>query len=112
MRVRLSQIIDDCAFRNTPDWRFVLPVVRVPDACKFDLHVLLVEHGKVFKNDVGFIRKATAEQLGGGSIPGGDDKKQTPGWMELLEQPGGIKDRADTYFFTKSGKSVCGWRVG
>jgi len=31
---------------------------RVPDACKFDLHVLLVEHGKVYKNDVKWLKQA------------------------------------------------------
>ena len=35
---------------------------RVPDACKFDLHVLLVEHGKVFKNDAAWLRRAVSEQ--------------------------------------------------
>lgn len=76
---------------------------RVPDACKFDLHVLLVEHGKVFKNDAGFIRKAINKQLGNAD----SDTKQI-GWLETLEQPGGIKEQADAYFVAKSGKSVCG----
>ncbi len=29
---------------------------RVPDDVKYDLHVLLVEHGKVYKNDVKLLR--------------------------------------------------------
>ena len=74
---------------------------RVPDACKFDLHVLLVEHGKVFKNDASWLRKAVAEQLSGtGEI----------GWMRRVEENdvGGMKRAADAYFLSKSGKSVCG----
>ena len=34
---------------------------RVPDAIKHELHVLLVEHGKVYKNDVKALRKTCAE---------------------------------------------------
>ena len=72
---------------------------RVPDACKFDLHVLLVEHGKVFKNDAAWLRRAVSEQLAGaGEV----------GWMRALEAPGGIKHAADEHFALKSGKSVCG----
>lgn len=29
----------------------------VPDECKYDLHVLMVEHGKRYKNDVRVLRK-------------------------------------------------------
>ena len=72
---------------------------RVPDACKFDLHVLLVEHGKVFKNDAAFLRRAISEQLAGAG---------EAGWMRALEAPGGIKHAADEHFALKSGKSVCG----
>ena len=39
---------------------------RVPDECKFDLHVLLVEHGKVYKNDAAWLRSAVTQQLAGG----------------------------------------------
>ena len=72
---------------------------RVPDACKFDLHVLLVEHGKVFKNDAAWLRRAVSEQLAGaGEVS----------WMRALEAPGGIKHAADEHFALKSGKTVCG----
>ena len=33
---------------------------RVPADIKYDLHVLLVEHGKVHKNDVQVLRKKCA----------------------------------------------------
>ena len=63
------------------------------------MHVLLVEHGKVFKNDAAWLRRAVSEQLAGaGEV----------GWMRALEAPGGIKHAADEHFALKSGKSVCG----
>lgn len=33
----------------------------VPPGCKYDLHVLLVEHGKAYKNDVAELRRAVRE---------------------------------------------------
>lgn len=35
---------------------------RVPDAIKYALHVLLVEHGKQYKNDVAVLKKLAREQ--------------------------------------------------
>jgi len=73
---------------------------RVPDACKFDLHVLLVEHGKVYKNDVKWLKQAVQQQLAG---------KGEVGWAEALDQPGGIKAAAEQHFAIKSGNGgVCG----
>ena len=72
---------------------------RVPDECKFDLHVLLVEHGKVYKNSVSWLKSAVAQQLAGE----GETK-----WLEEIEKPDGIKAAADEHFLLKSGKSVCG----
>jgi len=72
---------------------------RVPDACKLDLHVLLVEHGKAYKNDVGWLRSAVREQLESGGTR----------WMESLETAGGVKAIADSHFRAKSlSGGVCG----
>jgi hypothetical protein len=37
---------------------------RVPDAVKYDLHVLLVLHGKVYRNDASMLRRALAAAAG------------------------------------------------
>jgi len=72
---------------------------RVPDACKLDLHVLLVEHGKAYKNDVGWLRSAVREQLESGGTR----------WLESLETAGGVKAIADSHFRAKSlSGGVCG----
>ena len=46
---------------------------RVPDALKLDLHVLLVLHGKVYRNDPSMLRRALAEAARAG--PGGPTKE-------------------------------------
>lgn len=78
---------------------------RVPDGCKFDLHVLLVEHGKVYKNSAGWLKAAIRGQL---LTEGGDDERERIAWIEEMEKPGGIKEEAEEHFRLKSGKSVCG----
>ena len=78
---------------------------RVPDGCKFDLHVLLVEHGKVYKNSAGWLKSAIRGQL---LTEGGDDERERIAWIEEMEKPGGIKEEAEEHFRLKSGKSVCG----
>ena len=73
---------------------------RVPNAAKFDLHVLLVEHGKVYKNDVKWLKKAVHQQLsGGGELE----------WVHAMEAPGGIKTAAEEHYALKSSAGgVCG----
>jgi hypothetical protein len=73
---------------------------RVPDECKFDLHVLLVEHGKVYKNDAKWLKQAVQQQLAGaGEV----------GWVRAMEEPGGIKAAAEQHVALKSSKGgVCG----
>ena len=70
---------------------------RVPDDCKFDLHVLLVEHGKVYRNDVRWLRQALKGQLETGDL----------GWYK--EAQGEMKLLADNHFISKSSSGgVCG----
>ena len=72
---------------------------RVPDACKFDLHVLLVEHGKVFKNDAAWLRRAVSEQLAGaGEV----------GWMRALEAPGGSSTPRTSTSRSRAGRASAG----
>ena len=70
---------------------------RVPDDCKFDLHVLLVEHGKVYRNDVKWLRGAVKGQLETGDLK----------WIQ--DAQGEMKQLADTHFVAKSSAGgVCG----
>ena len=70
---------------------------RVPDDCKFDLHVLLVEHGKVYRNDVKWLRGAVKGQLETGDLK----------WIQ--DAQGEMKQLADTHFVAKSSaRGVCG----
>ena len=70
---------------------------RVPDDCKFDLHVLLVEHGKVYRNDVKWLRGAVKGQLESGDLK----------WIQ--DAQGEMKQLADTHFVAKSSAGgVCG----
>ena len=70
---------------------------RVPDYCKFDLHVLLVEHGKVYRNDVKWLRGAVKGQLETGDLK----------WIQ--DAQGEMKQLADTHFVAKSSAGgVCG----
>ena len=54
--------------------------------------MLLVEHGKAYKNDVGWLRSAVREQLESGGTR----------WLESLETAGGVKAIADSHFRAKS----------
>jgi len=70
---------------------------RVPDDCKFDLHVLLVEHGKVYRNDVKWLRGSVKGQLETGDLK----------WIQ--DAQGEMKQLADTHFVAKSSAGgVCG----
>ena len=72
----------------------------VPDQCKFDLHVLLVEHGKVYKNDAKWLKAAVQQQLAG---------KGELGWVQAMEGPKGIREAAERHYAVKSiAGGVCG----
>ena len=43
--------------------------VRVPDDIKYDLHILLVEHGKRYKNDIKVLRSQVRAIRDGGEAP-------------------------------------------
>jgi len=65
--------------------------VCVPDDIKYDLHVLLVEHGKRFKNDVKVLRSELKALQGEGAAEGAD-----AALIQAIKQEHGIKQEGAT----------------